>query len=194
VRLLLGKGETNIEDDALVQQIISGQDDCFRLLIERHRRYLYQVVYSIVNHDKDAEDVTQEAFVQIYFALPQYKFQGFKTWMTRIAVNRAIDYKRKARQRKENLYDDFPDHPPPNPALVQQIEQSVMREERRSLVHKCLAEMPGNYHEVVIAYYIEEKTYQQIATEQGIELKTVESKLYRAKKWLRKHWKEEDFR
>jgi RNA polymerase sigma factor (sigma-70 family) len=189
----LGKGETNIEDDALVQQIISGHDECFRLLIERHRRYLYQVVYSVVNHVKDAEDVTQEAFVKIYFALPQYQFHGFKTWMTRIAVHRAIDFKRKGQKLKENLVADFPDHPPSNPSLVKHIEQSVIREERRELVHKSLAEMPSNYREVVIAFYIEEKTYQQIAIEQGIEIKSVESKLYRAKNWLRKHWKEEDF-
>jgi RNA polymerase sigma factor (sigma-70 family) len=53
--------------------------------------------------------------------------------------------------------------------------------------------LPNNYREVIIAYYIEEKSYQQIALEQGVELKTVASKLHRAKLWMKKHWKEDDY-
>lgn len=52
--------------------------------------------------------------------------------------------------------------------------------------------MPEAYRDVVVAFYIEEKSYQQIALEQKLALKTVESKLYRAKQYMRRTWKEED--
>jgi RNA polymerase sigma factor (sigma-70 family) len=189
----LGKGETSIDDEALVQQILSGQDEYFRVLIDRHRHYLYKMVYSVVNHAKDAEDVTQEAFAKIYYALPQYQLQGFKTWMCRIAVNHAIDFQRKRLKHKEKLYDELPDQPIVQTSISNQIELSYLRKERKELVQKNLALIPENYREVIIAFYIEEKSYQQIAVDQGIELKSVESKLYRAKKWLKANWKEEDF-
>ena len=69
----------------------------------------------------------------------------------------------------------------------------VLRKERELKIEGSIAQLPNNYRAVIIAYYLEEKSYQQIALEQGVELKTVESKLYRAKQWMRKYWKEEDF-
>jgi RNA polymerase sigma factor (sigma-70 family) len=190
----LGKGEASIDDEALVQQIISGQDDYYRMLIDRHRGYLYRIVYSVVKHAKDAEEVTQDVWVKIYFALPQYQLQGFKTWISRIAVNQAIDFQRKRYKHQEQLYGDEASqfHSPPNP-MNNPNELLLLRKERKELVQESVAHLPENYREIIIAFYIEEKSYQQIALEQGISLKTVESKLYRAKKWLKTHWKEEDF-
>jgi RNA polymerase sigma factor (sigma-70 family) len=53
--------------------------------------------------------------------------------------------------------------------------------------------MPPNYRDVIYAYYITEKSYKQIADEQQVEVKTIEMKLYRARNWMKKHWKEDDF-
>ncbi|WP_309137989.1 sigma factor [Bacillus pseudomycoides] len=49
----------------------------------------------MLRHEEDAQDITQEVFVKIHASLPNYQFRGLKTWMTRIATNHAIDYKRK---------------------------------------------------------------------------------------------------
>jgi RNA polymerase sigma factor (sigma-70 family) len=163
--------------------------------VERYRTYLYQVVLSVVRHPKDAEDVTQEAFLKIYRSLSQYRQQGFKTWITRIAVNKAIDHTRKLRNAKEetvaSMEEWVPDGGPPEGSWVEEI---LLRKEKSAHFYRRLQELPDNYRDVVIAFYIEEKSYQQIAADQTIELKTVESKLYRARQWIRKHWKEEDFR
>jgi RNA polymerase sigma factor (sigma-70 family) len=190
----LGKGEANIDDETLVQQIRSGQDEYYRILIDRHRSYVNRIVYAVVKHAKDAEEVTQDVWVKIYFALPQYQSQGFKTWISRIAVNQAIDFQRKRYKHQEQLFGEEP------PMLLSAVnplnnpnELLLLRKERKELVQENLAHIPDNYREIIIAFYIEEKSYQQIAVEQGIVIKSVESKLYRAKKWLKAHWKEEDF-
>ncbi|WP_058300252.1 RNA polymerase sigma factor [Gorillibacterium timonense] len=188
------EGEREIEDEAIVAAVLEGRTECFRLLVERYRIYLYHVALSVVRNPKDAEDVTQEAFLKIYSALPGYRKQGFKTWITRIATNKAIDHARKMRRRKEQPDDEIElmegNAGPPLPSQ----EERMLDKEKRELLHERIREMPKNYRDVVLAYYFEEKSYQEIAAMQNVEMKTVESKLYRARQWIRRHWKEEDFR
>jgi RNA polymerase sigma factor (sigma-70 family) len=146
----------------------------------------------VLHHPKDAEDATQEAFVKIYRSLPRYQGHGFKTWMSRIAVNTAIDYKRKSERRREVIVD-------PEVGLQTAISAEepadlvLMRKEQGAMIARYLSELPPNYREVIVSYYMEGKSYQQIAIEQDVEIKTVESKLYRARNWMKKHWKEDDF-
>jgi len=172
--------------------VLAGETDAFRAIIETYQAYLYRAVYPILNDRKDAEDVLQEAFVKIFVSLPRYQHQGFKTWITRIAVNTAIDYRRKRSNRREYLTDTHEEHA--MPAIDNAAELEVVRKERGELIAKYVNDLPANYREVVVAFYLEEKSYQQIADEQGIEIKTVASKLFRARTWMKKHWKEEDLR
>ncbi|WP_326946608.1 sigma-70 family RNA polymerase sigma factor [Bacillus alveayuensis] len=165
-----------------------GDEHAFRLLIEKYRDYLFKTVYSIIRNEKDAEDVTQEVFVRMYLSLPQYQSKGFKTWMTRIAVNYAIDIKRKRQRQREELLESV------EAEANESIELPIIQKEERERIRRRLQDIPPNYRDVIYAYYIDEKSYQQIAKEQNVEVKTVETKLYRARSWLRKHWKEEDFR
>ena len=72
-----------------------------------YRPFIWQTIFAIVRHKKDAEDLSQEVWTRIYFSLPQYERKGLKTWMTRIAVNRAIDFKRAASRRKEDVVAEF---------------------------------------------------------------------------------------
>nr|WP_276322098.1 sigma-70 family RNA polymerase sigma factor [Paenibacillus thalictri] len=178
-----------------MRSIVAGDREAFRLLMEKYRNYMYKVVYSVLGHPKDAEDVTQEALVKLYVSLPQYKFEGFKTWMTRIAVNKAIDYKRAREHRVELVFDQ------PEEAMemmesteINSPEARYMREYSREQIRHRIREMPPNYRDVVHAFYIEDKSYQEIAAEFGVAVKTVEVKLYRAKQWIRKTWKEEEFK
>lgn len=65
--------------------------------------------------------------------------------------------------------------------------------QQRKLLREKLNDIPDNYRDVIYGYYIAEKSYQQLAEEQNVQVKTIETKLYRARIWLKKHWKEEDF-
>ncbi|GJM73069.1 hypothetical protein HMSSN036_52850 [Paenibacillus macerans] len=77
----------------------------FRWLVQEYGTYIYRVTYSVLHDAKEAEDAAQETFLQIYKSLPEYRSQGLKTWMTRIAVNKAIDLKRRRDRRKEEQWD-----------------------------------------------------------------------------------------
>lgn len=187
----MGKGERGIEDEEIIQHILDGESAVFRLLIDRYKEHLFRIAYSVLHHPKDAEDAAQEAWVQIYASLPGYRFNGFKTWITRIAVNKAIDYKRRSMKPVELTasVEDLAGVAGSN----QDVQKAVLRNHLKERMKRKLDEVPENYREVLYAFYFEEKTYQEIAREQGIEIKSVESKLYRAKNWIRKRWKEEEF-
>nr|WP_235776389.1 sigma-70 family RNA polymerase sigma factor [Robertmurraya massiliosenegalensis] len=185
------KGEREIEDQVLIKKILSGNDHAFRLLVEKYRTELFKTVYAVLRNQKDAEDATQEVFIKIYHSLPQYENQGFKTWMKRIAVNHSIDLKRKKARKPEEMVE----------ALVydslvttrDRVEEEIINKERRKLVRERLEELPENYRGVIYDFYIAEKSYQQMAEEQQVQVKTIETKLYRARLWMKKHWKEDDF-
>ncbi|MFB6799912.1 sigma-70 family RNA polymerase sigma factor [Peribacillus butanolivorans] len=177
--------------DELVEKVRGGNDHAFRILIETYKETIFRTVYSVLRNQKDAEDVTQEVFIKIYTSLPQYKNQGFKTWITRIAVNHAIDLKRKRERQKEESHEVQTSEA--HLGLSDDVEAVFFRNEKRKQVLRKLNDLPEGYRDVVYGYYIQEKTFQQIAEEQKIQVKSVEVKLYRARNWMRKHWKEEDF-
>ncbi|PEF73607.1 RNA polymerase subunit sigma [Bacillus pseudomycoides] len=161
------------------------------MLVQTYRHYIFQVIFAILRHEEDAQDITQEVFVKIHASLPNYQFRGLKTWMARIATNHAIDYKRKKEREKVEL--SLSNETQEDIKSSHNIEASLLRKEKKLLIAQKLKELPENYRDVVLAHYLEEKSYQEIATQQNAEVKTVEMKLYRARKWIKKHWKEEDF-
>ncbi|MFD2614191.1 sigma-70 family RNA polymerase sigma factor [Paenibacillus gansuensis] len=183
-----------------MERIRSGDREAFRDIVDTYKTQVYRLAYSVLKHPKDAEDAAQEAFVKVYLSLPQYEGQGLKTWISRIALNHAIDVKRKRARSREELKDTLEDEGQLAPAGHaagaggSPVELAFERGEKAAVLAERLGELPENYRGVIHAYYIREQSYQEIAAEQGVELKTVESKLYRARKWIREHWKEEDFR
>lgn len=78
-------------------------------------------------------------------------------------------------------------------AATTHLESDYLDKELRELVHKKILELPSNYLDVVKLFYLEGKSYEEIAYIKQIEKKTVETQLYRARLWMRKHWKEEEF-
>lgn len=181
-------------DNALIEKIKSGNDHAFRLLVEKYRTYIFHTVYAVLRNQKDAEDAAQEVFIKIYTSLPQYEKQGFKTWITRIAINHAIDMQRKKQRSREDIIeteelqqDSISLQLPDTPELL------LLDKERKQFLQERINELPDNYREVIIGFYIMEKSYQQLAEEQQVQVKTIETKLYRARQWMKKHWKEDDF-
>jgi DNA-directed RNA polymerase specialized sigma24 family protein len=72
----VGKGERSIQDEAVIKQILDGHTDDFRVIIDRYYSHLYRIVNAVLHHQKDAEDVTQEALVKIYRSLLSTLFIG----------------------------------------------------------------------------------------------------------------------
>jgi len=179
-----------------------GGPDKYKEFVETYYAHVFRTAFAVLHQQQDAEDVAQEVFIQIYRALPEYRNQGLKAWITRITVNKAIDTRRKKGRQNEQMLAQVDESIMPGQksileertrASAPSAELEHLRRERKKFIHDELQELPPNYKDVIQAFYLEEKTYEQISRETGIEKKSVESKLYRARLWMKRHWRKEDF-
>src|SRR5205807_5260012 len=82
-----------ITDAAIVAQVLAGDKEAFRLLVERHTRSIYSVAYRMTENQQDAEEIVQETFLRAYKSLARFELRSsFSTWLYRIAVNRSLDF------------------------------------------------------------------------------------------------------
>lgn len=97
-----------ITDAAVVAQVLAGDSEAFRLLVDRHTRSIYGVAYRMTGSQEDAEEIVQETFLRAYKALHKFELRSsFATWLYRIAVNRCIDFlKRKKMTDTVQIADD----------------------------------------------------------------------------------------
>lgn len=170
-----------LSDEQLIQRIVKGENQLYRELISRYQSKVYAVAFKVANHSKDAEDVAQEVFIQIFRSLTQFKGDStFSTWIYRITMNKALDLKRKQARAPSfelEIPNEIPTHHTP--------ESELLKKEEQELARRYLDQLAENYREVVVLYYFHQLSYTEIATRLDIAIKTVESRLYRAKQMIR---------
>jgi RNA polymerase sigma factor (sigma-70 family) len=177
-------------DDLIIKSAQNGNKDDFRKIVEDYGTMVFSVCFSVLKDYQEAENATQETFIQVYNSLHTYQFKGFKAWVSRIALNRAIDLRRKLlRSNKFNTvtFDDNIEFTIGNGRLIE--DELIRGEDTRKIKDLC-DRLPEAYRKIINKYYIEAKSYEQIAVEEGISIKTVESRLYRGRKKLRENWEE----
>jgi RNA polymerase sigma-70 factor (ECF subfamily) len=82
-----------VTDAAVVAQVLAGDRDAFRVLVERHSRSIFRVAYRMTGNRQDAEEIVQETFLRAYKSLARFELRSnLSTWLYRIAVNRALDF------------------------------------------------------------------------------------------------------
>ncbi|OME74040.1 RNA polymerase subunit sigma [Paenibacillus sp. FSL A5-0031] len=191
----MGKEGSDIQDEDWIREVQKGGPEHFGPFVQAYGPYIYRTVFAVLRSPHDAEDITQEVLLQIYRSLPDCRLDGLKTWITRIAVNRAIDFKRSRARKPEELMDSEAMSERVHEELVSApaAETLAIEQADRQQIRERVDEMPENYREVITAYYMEDKSYEQIAAETGLERKSVESRLYRARGWMKRHFRKEDF-
>ncbi len=103
-----------VNDAAVVAQVLAGDRDAFRVLVERHSRSIFRVVYRMTGNQQDSEELVQETFLRAYKSLERFELRAnFSTWLYRIAVNRTLDFltARKTQMQNKDTYQivDQPD-------------------------------------------------------------------------------------
>ena len=99
-----------VTDAAIVAQVIAGDRDAFRGLVERHSRSIFHVVYRMTMNQHDAEELVQETFLRAYKNLSRFELRSnFGTWLYRIAVNRTLDFLSAKKMKDTYQITDNPD-------------------------------------------------------------------------------------
>ena len=93
--------QMHLDDAAAVAKAKGGDEEAFRVLVDRHSRSIYRLAYRMTGRAEDAEDVVQDTFVRAYRQLSRFEERSnFATWLYRVGFNCAIDYMR-SRPRRE---------------------------------------------------------------------------------------------
>lgn len=176
-------------DEQLLQDYIDGTAASFELLVRRHTQELYQFVLRFTGDSVAAEDVVQEAFLQVHNSATRFDpTRRFKPWLFTIAANKARDYLRRVSRRREVPLD----------AQVSGTDDSGQRfidlvagenvlphedlalDEQRRLVKSIMEAMPAKLAEVLILAYYHRFPYREIAEILEVPLGTVKSRLHSA--------------
>ncbi|MEK7649728.1 MAG: RNA polymerase sigma factor [Patescibacteria group bacterium] len=156
----------------------------FSLLVEKYQRPFLRVAYGVVRNPQEAEDIVQEAFCDIYRNATKFKKQegaSFKSWAYRVVLNKAISHYRKLKRERERFTLLEPDHY--ENLGVDEVLSTAL--DQKMTAEKMLDRLPADLRRVVEAYYIEDKSYADIAREEKMSLSTLKMRLFRAKRMMK---------
>lgn len=171
-----------------VEKAAAGDEAAFMQLVDRYKGYLMAAILPIVRNPIEAQDVLQETFCQVYRSLPGYRGGNLKFWLARIATRKAIGWCRKRERRRGEIL-----HHSPGELCSESVsspEEEFFRQTAQNRLISLLQALPPIYRTTMAGYLLEGKSYRQLADEAGVSVKTVESRLYRARKILRHEYKE----
>lgn len=173
-----------MSDGEIIARVRAGDTGAFAELVRRHQDRVYGMALRATGRSEDAEDLAQEVFLSVYRGLEGFKGEAqFTTWLYRIAWNRCADWLRRNRkpgrrtaqlEEAEGLADDRTD-----PAAA------VLGEEDRLRLRRALDGLDERYRSVIELAGIQGLSYAEVGRVLALPIKTVEARLYRARKSLR---------
>lgn len=184
----------NIEADrVLVERVKKGDKAAFDLLVVKYQSRIINLVMRFVRNQADAMDVTQEAFIKAYRALPNFRGDSaFYTWLYRIAVNTAKNFLAVQANRRMPEVEQDPEEmeqidtgtalkeleTPENMLLTQEIQDTVVR---------AIDNLPEDLRTAIILRELEGMSYEEIAESMDCPIGTVRSRIFRAREAIDKY-------
>jgi RNA polymerase sigma-70 factor (ECF subfamily) len=172
---------TEPSDRELMVRLAAGDRDALAPLMERHHARLYRIALGYLRHPDDALDAVQETFVKAFVHAGRWdRASEVVPWLTRIAVNQAIDGYRRGRRRR--LSEEPLDQTPSQGVAVDDPspERRLMGREISERVGAALRGLPERQRAVFVLRHYEELTLEEIAQALDLSLGTVKSSLHRA--------------
>ncbi len=180
---------SNDTDWVLAGKTRSNDDQAFTVLMERYRGPILNFVFRMIGDPSEAEDVAQEVFVRAYRGIHAAEFHqtaaAFSTWLFQIARHAALDaVRRRKRHPAESLADMETRGPSAAHAGRTAAEETIIRETGRRIA-AAVALLPEDQRTAVVLSEYEGLSYSQIAAIMNCSEKSVETRLYRARRFLR---------
>jgi RNA polymerase sigma-70 factor (ECF subfamily) len=178
-------------DTELAVRVAAGEPAAFEALMRRHNRALFRTARAILRDDAEAEDALQEAYLQAYGAIGNYRAEAkLSTWLARIVANEALMRVRKRTRRAaivplqpgaaEDEINEIPDG-----NTDETPERQAQRSEMRRLLEAQIDSLPDDYRVVFVLRAVEELSVEETADALGIPQPTVRTRLFRARSLLR---------
>ena len=173
-------------DKALVRRVQKGDKGAFDMLVLKYQHKIINLVMRYVRDPELALDITQEAFIKAYRALPRFRGDSaFYTWMYRIAVNTAKNYLAAQRRRPLDIELDLQD--PEQYDLHAKLKETdtpegvTLSRELKETIERAIEALPEDLRTAIILRELEGMSYEEIAQTMECPVGTVRSRIFRAR-------------
>jgi RNA polymerase sigma-70 factor (ECF subfamily) len=178
--------QQRIEEATWVRRTLAGDTAAFTLLVERYQRDVYTHAYYRLKHPQDAQEAAQEIFHRAYMRLETFdQSRSLRAWLMTITANyctdmlrRRLSLKRMVQQVSLDVVDFRVFDADANP------EGSALRNEQRDRVRQALQQIPEKYREVLLLFYWNDLSYNEIVEVTGLKESTIKTRLHRARAQL----------
>jgi RNA polymerase sigma factor (sigma-70 family) len=163
----------------------------FKELVDSHKTRVFNTAISFVQNKEDAEDLTQEVFIEVYHSLEKFKGQSsVSTWIYRITVNKSLDHLRKKNRKKRfgfmtSLFNKESGEVNIDAAHFEHPGILLEKKEKAKLLFDVIDELSENQKTAFILYHVEELSQKEIGEVMNLSTKAVESLIARARATLR---------
>ncbi len=192
VGLMLFSGPVRMDnktDQYLVERVQDGDKQAFDILVKKYQHRIVALVSRFLKDSADVQDVTQEAFIKAYRALPNFRGDSaFYTWLYRIAVNTAKNHLVSLGRRPPSVDLDVSDAEQfeGNLALKEQAtpERLLLKDEIQRVVSETIEGLPEDLRTAITLRELEGMSYEEIAEVMGCPVGTVRSRIFRARETI----------
>ena len=173
-----------LDEAALVAACLGGTREAFDVIVERHRRAIYQLCYRFVGNHEDASDLAQDVFIRAFRGLDRFRGQSsLGTWLYRIGVNVCLNRLSTKQPQTEPI--EARSHVDERTA---DAASELLREERASAVRAAIGRLPKKQRATVILRVYHELSHEEIAGVLGSSVGAVKANFFHAlanlRKWL----------
>jgi RNA polymerase sigma-70 factor (ECF subfamily) len=183
-----------LSDPQLLERIVAKEQEALSALYDRFSKLLYGIILAVVRDTDDAEDILQEVFIQVWKSAGTYQpaLGSPKTWLVRMAHNRAIDLLRSKRYKQKKsevnvLGDSEQEFRPPAEYIEDSTWRTTIVKEQTTHVSAALSQLPTEQRSLIELAFLKGYTHQEIAQETGIPLGTVKTRIRSGMQGLRGH-------
>ncbi len=184
------RNQFEMNENELIKLILQGESDKFRIFVEKYRQMVFRTCMGFVHNKEDADDLTQEVFIQAYRSLPDFKMKSaFSTWLYRIAVNASLNKVRRSGRisfidRIESLFGS--DSPGAGQLFdTDDPENIIIKKEHSQWLQRTLDSLPEKQRTAIALSKYDDLSQKEIAEIMKTSEGAVEALLHRAKKNLR---------
>ena len=171
--------------DELIERCLAGDERAWEIIVTRHWRRVFNVAYKFVGRHDQAEDLAQEIFLKIFRALDSFdRRANFQTWLVSVSRNLCIDHYRSVRKEREMMDRSVDAGDLAVAGREPDALAALERSDRRTLLHRALAQLPETLRTAVVMRDIQEQSYRDIAERLALPEGTVKSRINRGRREL----------
>lgn len=181
-----------MEEASLIESLQNGDEHAYRSAMELYANMVYNTSLSILQNAEDAQDITQEVFVEVFQSIKKFEQKSsLKTWIYRITVTKSLDEVKKIKSKKRGslftrVFKDKEERSMPDIPHFQHPGVELEQKEAASVLFLAIEKLPDNQKIAFTLNKVEQLSYKEIADIMKLSLSSVESLIFRARQNLQK--------